>query len=104
MEENSRQDFLNTLGKLIAFFTVVLYVALIINDSFTYIPENVLNVFNIIKQYASITLLGIVGFESVARRTLPFRIIFFILFAIVVLAQFFPALFADIMGLFIPAK
>jgi len=98
--ENLEKIF-DALGEIVAFLTVVLYAVLIINATWTFIPEGtLLNVLMVAKTYASLVLVIIVGLEATVKRNFIIRLIFLILVAIIIIFQFFPGTWANIANIF----
>lgn len=88
------------LGEILALLTIALYVVLFINANWSFIPENVLNILNIIKDYAALVVVVIVGFEAVVKRGFVFKVLFLLVLAIIILAQFFPGTWENISKVF----
>lgn len=77
---------------------LILYVFLAINAQFMFLPDGVLNVLMVIQQYSFIIVTIVVGFEAMIKRNLLFRIIFYVIVAAVVILQFFPGTWDNLMG------
>lgn len=79
------------LGEILAVLTIVLYVVLIINANWSFIPKGVfLNILMVIKNYAALAVVLIVGLEAIVKRGFIFKLAFLLLVAVVVIFQFFP--------------
>ena len=92
---------LDILGEILAFVTVVLYALLIINATWSFIPEGTfLNVLLVMKTYAALAVVVIVGLEATVKRSFLVRVIFLIFVAIIVLFQFFPGTWANVASIF----
>lgn len=88
---NGLSDILELLAETIAFFTIALYLVLIINANWAFISSaSLLNVLNILKFYAPLALLLVVGLQVTSKQPFLVRIIFYVAIAIIVLFQFFP--------------
>ena len=91
------EKFWDILGEILAVIMVLVYVVLIINANFQFIPEGAfLNILNIIRTYGSLLLVGVVGLEAISKRNLIFQIIFLALMAIIVVFLFFPDTYANL--------
>ena len=88
------------LGEILAVATVVLYAVLIINANWSFIDGRVLDVLQIIKSYAALVVVAIVGFEAMVKRNFVFRLIYIVLLAIIVLFLFFPGTWSNFAKLF----
>ncbi len=104
MVDNSkevRKQILDVIGCIAAAITILTYVILCINAQWTFIPADsfIMNVLRVIQTYAPLVVVGIVGLEFVANKHLVFRIIFYILIAIVVIFMFFPATWSNLVGI-----
>lgn len=78
------------LGEIMAILTILLYAVLYINANWSFIPENILNVLNVIKEYAALAVVAIVGFEAMVKRGFIFKFLFLIVLGFIVVMQFFP--------------
>lgn len=109
MVDNSREvrkQILDVIGCIAAVITILTYVILCINATVvaagkTFIPEAsfIMNVLKVIQTYAPLIVVGIVGLEFVANKHLVFRILFYVLIALVVIFMFFPATWSQMVGL-----
>lgn len=87
------------LGELLAFLTIALYAVLIVDASFHFIPEGtVMDILLICRTYASLALIIVVGLEAVVKRSFLVRLVFYILVAIVIIFQFFPGTWEQLLG------
>ena len=92
---------LDLLGEILGFLTVALYAVLIINGTWQFIPEgNLYNILIVAKTYASLVVVAIVGLEAAVKRGFIFKLIFLILLAIIIIFQFFPGTWANIVANF----
>ncbi len=88
------------LGEILAIILVIVYALLIINASFSFIPEGTfLNILEIIRTYGSLLLVGVVGMEAMSKRNFIFRIIFLLLIAVIVVFLFFPGTYENFINL-----
>ena len=94
------QKFWDALGKVIAIVWVVNFVLWVTNANWNYIPnDTVVNIISGIKEWGALVLVGVVGFEAVAKRKLFIKIIFLVLLAACVIFMFFPGVTAQIFNL-----
>lgn len=98
-EESVGKKFLNWIGGVAAFLTVAVYVVLIIHAKWAFLPEQVLNILAIVKVWAPLIVVGIVGLEFVQDKSFILKLLFLILCAVVVLSMFFPSTWEDIVGI-----
>lgn len=90
----------DVLGEILAIILVIVYALLIINASFSFIPEGTfLNILEIIRTYGSLLLVGVVGMEAMSKRNFIFRIIFLLLIAVIVVFLFFPGTYENFINL-----
>ena len=88
------------LGEILAIILVIVYALLIINASFSFIPEGTfLNILEIIRTYGSLLLVGVVGMEAMSKRNFIFRIIFLLLIAVIVVFLFFPVTYENFINI-----
>lgn len=96
---NGLSDLLELLAETIAFFTIALYLVLIVNANWAFITSvSLLNVLNILKFYAPLALLLTVGLQVTSKQPFLVRIIFYIAIAIIVIFQFFPGTWDNFIG------
>ena len=94
----SLEKVFDIIGEILAVLALILYVFLAINAQFMFLPDGVLNVLVVIQQYSFIIVTIVVGFEAMIKRNLLFRIIFYVIVAAVVILQFFPGTWDNLMG------
>jgi hypothetical protein len=95
------EKILDTLGEILAFLTVALYAVLIVNATWTFIPQGTfLNILLVAKNYAALAVVAVVGLEAIVKRGFILKLIFIILLAIVIIFQFFPGTWANFTTMF----
>ena len=96
---NGLSDILGLLAETIAFFTIALFLVLIINANLPFITSaSLLNVLNILKFYAPFALLLVVGLQVTSKQPFLIRVIFYIAIAVIVIFQFFPGTWENFIG------
>ena len=91
------EKFFDIIGEILAVVLVLVYVVLILNANFSFIPEGVfLNILEILRTYGSLILVGVVGLEAMSKRNLVFQII---LLALIVVFLFFPGTYENLINL-----
>lgn len=103
MVDNSRdvrRQIFDVVGCLAAVVTVLVYLILCINAKWEFIPEAsfILNVLKTIKTFAPLVVVALVGIEFMADKHWVFRVIFYIMLALIVLMMFFPGVFDEFIG------
>ena len=94
------EKFFDIIGEILAVVLVLVYVVLILNANFSFIPEGVfLNILEILRTYGSLILVGVVGLEAMCKRNLVFQIIFIALLALIVVFLFFPGTYENLINL-----
>jgi predicted membrane-bound spermidine synthase len=89
----------DVLGELIAFVTAVVWALVIIDQNFSFLPAVVVNVFNVVKAWLLLVLVGVVGFEATIKRNFIIRIIFYVILAILIIFHCFPGTYDYLIGL-----
>lgn len=88
---NGLADVLGILAETIAFLTIVLFLVMLIQANWPFIPEgNILKVLNIAMYYAPLVLTLIVCLQVTSRQPLIVRLVFYIIIAAIIVFQFFP--------------
>ena len=103
MVDNSRdvrRQIFDVVGCISAIVTVIVYLVLCINANWAFIPEGsfILNILNLIKTFAPLVVVGLVGIEFMADKHWVFRIIFYIMLGLIVLMMFFPSTWTQFVG------
>ena len=104
MVDNSkevRKQVFDVIGCIAAVVTILVYLLLCINSTWSFIPEGsfIMNVLNVIRTWAPLVVVGFVGFEFFANNHIVFRIIFYIALAIIVIFMFFPGTWSQFVGI-----
>ena len=104
MVDNSREvrkQIFDVIGCLAAIVTVLTYLVLCINATWSFIPEGsfILNVLQVIKTWAPLVVVAIVGAEYVADKNVVFRILLYIMIALIVIFMFFPNTWSQVVGI-----
>jgi hypothetical protein len=93
------EKFWDIVGEILAVALVVVYALLILNANFNFISNvTVLKIFDFLRTYGSLVLIGVVGLEAMAKRNFIFKLIFLILCAIIVVFLFFPDTYSNLIG------
>lgn len=87
------------IGEILAVVLVVVFALLIINANYSFLPDAVLNVFEVIRTYGSLVLIAVVGLEAMSKRNFIFQIIFLALLALIVVFLFFRGTYENLIGL-----
>ncbi len=87
------------IGEILAVVLVVVFALLIINANFSFLPDAVLNVFEVIRTYGSLILIAVVGLEAMSKRNFIFQIIFLALLALIVVFLCFRGTYENLIGL-----
>lgn len=96
---NGMSDIWGLLAETIAFFTILVYLVLVIHANWAFIPAgSLLNILNVLKFYAPLSLLLVVGLQVTSKQSFVIRIIFYIAIAIIIIFQFFPATWENFIG------
>ena len=99
--KESRKKFLDTLGMTAAIITVIAYLVLVINAQWPFLNDVVwlYNILMVIKTYAPLVVVAIVGLEFVSERSLLVRVIYYAAVALIVISMFFPGTWQNLVGL-----
>ena len=87
------------LGEILAVLLVVVFALLIVNATFEFLPDGVLNVFEVIRNYGSLVLIAVVGLEAMSKRNFIFQIIILALLALIVVFLFFPGTYDNLINI-----
>ncbi|MBQ8425528.1 MAG: hypothetical protein IJX17_05865 [Clostridia bacterium] len=96
-----RRQIYDVIGCIAAFVTIVAYLVLCINATWSFIPEGsfVMNVLQVIKTWAPLVVVAIVGAEYVADKNVVFRVMVYLMIALVVVFMFFPGTWNQVVGI-----
>lgn len=99
MEKESRKRFFGAIGMLAAVVTIITYLLLAINAQWPFINNaTIINVLLVIRTYAPLVVVALVGLEWVADKNFLVRIIFYAAIALIVVSMFFPATWTQFVG------
>ena len=88
---NGLADVLGILAETVAFFTILLFFVMLIQANWPFIPAGtVLDILNVAMYYAPLVLTLIVCLQVTSRQPLVIRLIFYIIIAAIIVFQFFP--------------
>lgn len=97
MKNEGLKALLDMVGGLLAFLTAFLFLAeAIILQGWFKAPDIVMQIVNVVKTYGLIVLVGIVGLEFVSGKSLLIKLLFVVAMAAVVIFQFFPDTWANL--------
>jgi len=104
MVDNSREvrkQILDVVGCIAAFVTIVTYLVLCIDATWSFIPEGsfIMTVLKAIRTWAPLVVVAIVGVEYIAEKHIIFRVIVYLMIALVVVFMFFPDTWTKIVGI-----
>ena len=63
------------IGEILAVVLVIVFALLILDANFHFLPDTVLNIFTVIKEYGALILIAVVGCEAMSKRNFLFQII-----------------------------
>lgn len=89
----------DVLGEILAFVTAVVWALVIVDQNFHFLPEVVVNIFNVAKAWLLLVLVGVVGMEATIKRNIIIRIAFYIIMAILIIFHCFPGTYDYLIGL-----
>lgn len=104
MVDNSkevRKQVFDVIGCIAAVVTVLVYLVLCINSTWAFIPEGsfIMNTLQVIKTYAPLVVVALVGIEFFSTKHIVFRVIFYVAIVLVVIFMFFPGTWSQFVGL-----
>ncbi len=88
----------DVLGEIIAFVTALVWALVIIHANFNFLPDIVVDIFNVAKEWLLLVLVGVVGFEATIKRNFVIRLIFYIIMAVLVIFHCFPDTYNQLIG------
>ena len=87
------------LGEVLAFVTAVVWALVIINQNFDFLPQKMVDIFNVAKSWLLLVLVGIVGLEATMKRNIIIRILFYLVLAVLIIFHCFPGTYDYLVGL-----
>ena len=105
MVDNSkevRKQILSCVGSIAAAITIVTYLVLAINSTWTFIDGSsfIYNVLMVIRTWAPLIVVGITGLEFVSNKSLVVRVVFYVAIALVVVFLCLPDAWSYFVGIF----
>ena len=89
----------DVLGEILAIATLIVWILVIINQNFHFLPTQMADILTVAKAWMLIALVAIVGFEATIKRNILIRIIFYLLLAVLIIFHFFPGTYNYLIGL-----
>lgn len=101
MDRETVKKFFDGIGMFAAVITIIAYLVLVINAQWPFLGDypTVYNVLLVIRDFAPLVVVALVGLEWVSKMTFLVRIIFYAAIALIVISMFFPATWVDLVGL-----
>jgi hypothetical protein len=93
------EKLFDVLGEILAFVTAVVWVLVIINQNFNFLPTQVADILTVSKSWLLLALVGVVGFEATVKRNIIIRLIFYVLLAVLIIFHCFPGTYDYLVGL-----
>ena len=93
------EKLFDVLGEILAFITAVVWVLVIINQNFNFLPTEIANILTVSKSWLLLALVGVVGFEATIKRNIIIRLIFYVLLAVLIIFHCFPGTYDYLVGL-----
>ena len=90
----------DSLNKFCAFVLIIAYVVFAINANWTFITNETINqVINYIMYYGPLVIISLVAIEFAVKRNLIVQIIVYALIAVMIIFQFFPDTWAQMIAM-----
>ncbi len=104
MVDNSkevRKQILDCIGCIAAIVTILTYLLLCINSAWPFLDSAnfIYKVLLAIKTWAPLIVVGVVGWEFVADKSLVIRILFYAAIALIVIFMFYPGVWDQFVGI-----
>ena len=101
MGKEENRKFFDAIGMFAAVITIIAYLLLAINAQWEFLGSVpvVYNILVVIRAYAPLVVVALVGLEWVAGRSFLIRIIFYAAIALIVISMFFPGTWTQLVGL-----
>lgn len=104
MVDNSkevRKQILDCIGCIAAIVTILTYLLLCINSAWPFLDSAnfIYKVLLTIKTWAPLIVVGVVGWEFVADKSLVIRILFYAAIALIVIFMFYPGVWDQFVGI-----
>ena len=93
------EKVLDVLGEILAFVTALAWALVIINANFNFLPEVVVNIFNIAKEWLLLVLVGVVGLEATIKRNFIIRLVFYAIMAVLIIFHCFPGTYEHLISM-----
>ena len=93
------EKLFDVLGEILAFITIVVWVLVIINQNFNFLPTEIANILTVSKSWLLLALVGVVGFEATIKRNIIIRLVFYVLLAVLIIFHCFPGTYDYLVGL-----
>ena len=100
-EKSTRKQVFDGIGMFAAIITIISYLLLVINAQWPFLNDatTIYNILTVIRHYAPLIVVGIVGLEFVSQRSLLIRIVFYAAVALIIISMFFPSTWNELVVL-----
>lgn len=100
-DKNAKKQIFDGIGMFAAIITVISYLLLVINAQWPFLGDSqtIYNILIVIRHYAPLVVVGIVGLEFVSERSLLTRVVYYVAVALIVVSMFFPSTWNELVGI-----
>ncbi len=99
MDKDERKRLFDGIGMLAAVVTVIAYLLLVINAQWPFLSATIYNILTVVRHYAPLIVVAIVGLEYVSNKSLLVRVIYYAAVALIVISMFFPSTWNELVGI-----
>lgn len=101
MDKDERKKIFDAIGMFAAVITVLTYLVLVINAQWPFLDgvPQIYNILTVIRHYAPLVVVAIVGLEFVSGKSILVRVIYYVVIALIIISMFFPSTWNDLVGL-----
>ena len=99
MKNDGLKGLLDVVGGILAFLVVIVLLAeAVLSQNWFKAPEVLLKAITVVKNYGVIVLAGVAGLEFIQGKSLVIKLIFLVALAGVIIFQFFPGTWNNLMA------
>ena len=101
MSREEYKKFFDGISMTAAIITILAYLVLVINAQWPFLGNvpTIYNILVVIRAYAPLVVVALVGFEWVSKMNFVVRLVFYAAIALIIISMFFPATWVELVGL-----
>ena len=90
---------LDILGGVAAFLTITVFILLMIDSNWAFLPTTLGNILRVVQVWAPLGVTAVAGLEFVSEKPFLIKLVYYIMVAALVVFLFFPGTWTNFVGI-----